>query len=88
MSRDLSDEDRNAFNNQADRVVDALDGVEEVARENNSRSVQVTLSRGDEMAELKVLPRHRFLAKSFFGTERETFYRRDDTADFLDDLLL
>ena len=85
---ELSEEDRKAFNNQADRVLDALEGdFHVVSRENKNRSVLVVLSSGGNMAEFKVIPRHRFLVRSFATGDREVFHRRQDTVALLELIL-
>lgn len=89
----ISEEDRKAFHNQADRVLDLLNfDFDEVGREDKDRAVTVTLATDlgtpeMKVAKLKIAPNHRFVVFSVLGNERETFYRRDDAADFINDIL-
>lgn len=87
----LSSEEREAFNNQIDRILDET-GVEdlvEVNRQENGRCIKaiLTVKNGklDPIIELAILPRHRFRVRS--GNTSETFYRRDLTVDLIEDIL-
>jgi hypothetical protein len=86
---EISDEDRNAFHSQADKIADSL-GAKEVNREDHERavaSVFFALDENDEavMATVKVLPRHRFLVKTLEGRTRTT--RRDEAVEALNEAL-
>jgi hypothetical protein len=87
----LSTEDRKAFHNQAERVVDGLDSdVTVVDRHDNERSVRFVLAKIDEddignttIINLKIRPRHRFVVDVIGGDYYRTT-RRDNTIDFID----
>lgn len=84
---ELTEEDRQAFHSQADKIADAVD-AKEVEREDQERavaSVFFTLDENDEaiMATVKVLPRHRFLVQSLDGRTRTT--RRDEAIEAIKD---
>lgn len=86
---ELSEEDRNAFHNQADKIAEAA-SAKEVNREDHDlavASVFFALDENDEaiMATLKVLPRHRFLVKTLEGKTRTT--RRDEAIEALNEAL-
>lgn len=86
---ELSEEDRNAFHNQADKIADAV-GAKEVEREDHERAVASVFFALDEneeavMATVKVLPRHRFLVKTLDGRTRTT--RLDAAVAALDEAL-
>lgn len=80
---EISDEDRNAFHNQADRISGELSATE-ANREDGDRSVTSVffdLDENDEavMVTVKVLPRHRFLVKTPDRRVRTT--RRDEAIE-------
>ena len=82
---ELSEEDRQAFHSQADKIVDGVSATE-VNREDQERavaSVFFALDENDEavMATIKVLPSHRFLVKTLDGRTRTT--RRDEAIEAL-----
>jgi len=73
---ELTEEDREAFHNQADKIADVVD-AKEVNGEDHERSVAsvfFALDENDEaiMVTVKVLPRHRFLVQSLEGRTRTT----------------
>jgi hypothetical protein len=84
----LSDEDRQAFHNQADRVLSEVGIAEEIRRVDTEDTVRVYVSSNGEMplAILVIRPRHRFTVEGMDGT-RETVYRRPDACRFLSDVL-
>lgn len=80
---EITEEDREAFHSQADRIANAVD-VKEVGREDNDGSVTSVFMALDEnesatMVTVKVLPRHRFLVQSPDGRTRTT--RRDEAIE-------
>lgn len=82
---ELTDEDRQAFHSQADKIAEAA-SAKEVNREDHDRavaSVFFALDENDEavMATVKVLPRHRFLVQTLDGRTRTT--RRDEAIEAL-----
>jgi hypothetical protein len=86
---ELSEEDRQAFHSQADKIADEV-GATEVNREDHDlavASVFFALDENDEavMATLKILPRHRFLVKGLEGKTRTT--RRDEAVEALNEAL-
>lgn len=85
----LSDGDREAFHNQADRVLDEIDGdyyvLERTDRPKNVRVALATREREEtRLIYLTILPRHRFLVKCRATGFREVTTRRDDTVDFIE----
>lgn len=92
----LSSEEREAFNNQIDRILDET-GVEdlvEVNRQENGRCIKAILTvksvksgELEPLVELAILPRHRFRVRCHSEDVLETFYRRDDTVDLVEDTL-
>lgn len=86
----ISEADRDAFHNQADRVVDALDvdGAFEVTRVDSDAKVTVILTDGDgALVELQIRPNHRFLVRPEPGDLGDTTYRRDEATEFLEEAL-
>lgn len=86
---ELTEEDREAFHNQADKIADAVD-AKEVNREDHERSVAsvfFALDENDEaiMATVKILPRHRFFVQSLEGRIRTT--RRDEAVEAVNSAL-
>lgn len=84
---ELTEEDRQAFHSQADKIAEAVD-AKEVTREDQDTavaSVFFTLDENDEAiaATVKVLPRHRFLVKTLDGRTRTT--RRDEAIEAIND---
>ena len=84
---ELTEEDREAFHSQADKIADAVD-AKEVTREDQDRAVASMFFSLDEnekaiAATVKVLPRHRFLVKTVDGRTRTT--RRDEAVEAIND---
>lgn len=82
----ISEEDRQAFHSQADRVSKAVE-AQELRRLDKEGSVKVAYSNGsiDSLAVLTVAPRHRFIVEGVDG-ERFSTTRRDEAIDKIKDL--
>lgn len=85
----FSEEDREAFHSQADKIAEGVD-AKEVNREDHERAVASVFFALDEneeavMATVKILPRHRFVVKGLGGKTRTT--RRDEAVEALNEAL-
>ena len=83
----LSEEDRQAFRNQAQRVFDEVEVPHDFRVMDTDNAVVLPLVRGDEMAVLRVLPRHRFKVENVNECRSEVTYDLPEAVEFVQEVL-
>ena len=83
----LSEEERTAFRNQARRIFDEVKVPHDLKMLDEDNGVTVPFVRGDEMAVLRVLPRHRFKVENVNEATSEVTYDRPEAVDFVKEAL-
>lgn len=83
----LSEEDREAFRNQAQRVYNEVDVPHDFRAMDTDNAVVLPLVRGDKMAVVRVLPRHRFKVENVNECSSEVTYDRPEAVEFVQEVL-